>query len=147
MKALSNYDIIKICDKMGLPLNNILMRDEIKNHIDFGYTIINLNTSKQDGSHWTCICFTPTVSYYFDSFGFVPPKELEEVAKPYEYNDKDIQDLDSEACGYYCIAFIKFLYDKNDKKDAYKAFINLFKNNRRENDEILKKYLELSHEF
>jgi len=146
MKALSNFDIIDICKEKGLPLNDILMRDQIKDNITYGYTIINLNNSNQDGSHWTVVCFTPLISYYFDSFGFVPPLELDEIIKPYKYNDKDIQDLNSEACGYYCIAFIKFLHDKNDLKDAYNAFLSLFKNNRIENDDILKKYL-LTNKF
>jgi hypothetical protein len=148
MKALSNFDIIKICKDMGLPLEGILMRDEIKKNIKHGYSIINLNTSKEDGSHWTCVLYTPLKSYYFDSFGFVAPEELDEVIKPYEYNDRDIQDFNSEACGHYCIAFIKFLHNKKDKDDAYRAFNRLFKNNRKENDKILMNYLcNLSHKF
>jgi hypothetical protein len=146
MKALSNYDIIKICKEMNLPLNDVIMRDEIKKEIKHGYSIINLNTSKQDGSHWTCVLYTPLKSFYFDSFGFVPPEELDEVIKPYEYNNTDIQDFNSEACGQYCIAFIKFLKDKTNKDEAYKAFIRLFKNNRKENDKILISFLS-TNEF
>jgi hypothetical protein len=147
MKALSNFDIIKMCKVMNLPLNDVLMRDEIKKKIKHGFTIINLNTSKQDGSHWTAVLYTPLTSFYWDSFGFVPPQELEEVIKPYEYNNTDIQDFNSDACGHYCIAFIKFLKDKKDKEDAYKAFCRLFKNknNRKDNDKILINYL--SNEF
>lgn len=141
MKALSNINIINICHHKGLPLNGVLMRDEVKKNLTYGFSIINLETSHQEGSHWTCVLYTPTDSYYFDSYGFVPPLELEEVIKPYVYNDSDIQDFNSEACGYYCIAFIKFMNDKNDKEKAYNAFIQLFKNNRKENDDILKRYL------
>jgi hypothetical protein len=141
MKALSNIDIIKLCKKKNLPLKSILMRDEIKDNLTHGFSVINLDTSKNEGTHWTCVLYEPLTSYYFDSFGFYAPEELEEVIKPYEYNDKDIQDLDSEACGYYCIAFIKFMSNKRDKQEAYKAFMRLFKNNRKENDRILKEYL------
>lgn len=141
MKALSNYDIIKLCQHKNLPLNAVLMRDEVKKKLNYGFSVINLETTRQDGSHWTCVLYTPLTSYYFDSYGFVPPLELEEVIRPYTYNNTDIQDFDSEACGYYCVAFIKFMNDKKDKDSAYKAFTELFKNNRKENDTILKRYL------
>ena len=84
----------------------------------------------------------PLKSYYFDSFGFVPCKELEEMIKPYIYNDKDIQDWNSDACGWYAIAFIKFLHDKIDKEIAFKEFLKLFKSNTKENDNILREYLK-----
>jgi hypothetical protein len=71
----------------------------------------------------------------------LPPLELESKIKPYEYNDKDIQDWNSEACGWFSIAFIKFLHDKNDKETAYKEFLKLFSSNTKENDKKLKEYL------
>jgi len=55
----------------------------------------------------------------------------------------DIQDFNSEACGYYCLAFIKFLYDKNDKELAFKEFLKMFGKKTIENDNILKKYLDI----
>jgi hypothetical protein len=68
---------------------------------------------------------------------------VEQKIKPYIYNDADIQDFNSEACGYYALAFIKFLHDKTNKEVAFKEFLNLFKNNKKENDNILKNYLKL----
>ena len=63
--------------------------------------------------------------------------------KPFLYNDKDIQDFNSEACGYYCLAFIKFLHDKNDKELAFKEFLKMFGKKTIENDNVLKKYLDI----
>ena len=63
------------------------------------------------------------------------------VIKPYIYNDEDIQDLDSSACGYFCIAFIKFLYNKQDKQEAYKGFLKLFKLDTLQNDKILQELI------
>jgi hypothetical protein len=71
--------------------------------------------------------FSPLKSYYNDSFGFVPPLEVEKKIKPYLYNDKDIQDWNSCACGWYCLAFIKFLHDKQNKEMAFKEFLKMFK--------------------
>jgi len=69
--------------------------------------------------------------------------EVEQKIRPYIYNDADIQDFNSEACGYYALAFIKFLNDKANKEVAFKEFLRLFKSNTKENDDILKKYLNL----
>jgi hypothetical protein len=142
LKTLTDIDIKNFANRYKLPLENILMRDEIKNHLKVGFYVINLDTSDDEGTHWTVCYAHPLKSYYFDSYGFVPPLELEQKIKPYIYNDKDIQDWNSEACGWYCIAFIKFLCDKMDKDIAYKEFLKLFSNNTKENDKILKEYLE-----
>jgi hypothetical protein len=143
LKSLSDTEIKEICLKFNLPLENILMRDEIKKHLNKdGFYIINLDTSKNEGTHWTVVFYHPLKSLYNDSFGFVPPLELEEKIKPYIYNNKDLQDWNSDACGWYAIAFIKFLHDKNDKEKAFKEYLNLFKNNTKENDAILKNYLK-----
>ena len=69
--------------------------------------------------------------------------EVERKIKPYHYNDADIQDFNSEACGYYALAFIKFLHDKTDKEIAFRQFLQLFGNKTTENDNILEKYLEI----
>jgi len=142
LKTLSDLDISNYCFELKLPLKKILMRDEIKDNLKEGFYVINLDTSDNSGTHWT-VCYShPLKSSYFDSYGFVPPLELEKKIKPYIYNDKDIQDWNSEACGWYCIAFIKFLHDKTDKKLAFEEFLKLFKCNTKENDKILREYLK-----
>ena len=143
LKASTNIQLLDFSEKMGLPLNDILMRDEMNQLKDDGFYIINLDTSNNNGTHWTALYYHPLNSYYCDSFGFVPPLEVEEKIKPYLYNDSDIQDFNSEACGYYCLAFIKFLYDKTDKELAFKEFLKMFGKKTIENDNILKKYLEI----
>ena len=142
LNALSDLNIRNYVEKLKLPLENILMRDEIKDNLHVGFYIINLDTSNNEGTHWTVCYAHPLKSYYFDSYGFLPPLELERKIKPFLYNDKDIQDWNSEACGWFCIAFIKFLYDKSDKEMAFKEFLKLFSNNTKENDKKLKEYLK-----
>jgi hypothetical protein len=143
LKTTNNFQLEEYANKLGLPLNNILMRDEMNKLNEDGFYIINLDSSDNQGTHWTCLYFHPLKSCYFDSYGFVPPLEVEQKIKPYIYNDADIQDFNSEACGYYALAFIKFLHDKTNKEVAFKEFLNLFKNNKKENDNILKNYLKL----
>jgi hypothetical protein len=129
--------------KMGLPLLNILMRDEMDEINKDGFYIINLDNSNGTGTHWTSLFYHPLNSYYFDSYGFVAPLEVEQKIKPYKYNDAEIQDFNSKACGYYALALIKVLNDKTNKEVAFKEFLRLFKDNTKENDDILKKYLNL----
>ena len=72
LKTLSNTDISNICIQLNLPLKNVLMRGEIKDNLKDGFCFINLDISKNDGTHWTA-CL-----HYFYFFGFIPPFELEE---------------------------------------------------------------------
>lgn len=143
LSSSTNTQLMNFAEKMKLPLKDILMRDEMNELKDDGFYIINLDDSNGNGTHWTALYHHPLNSYYCDSFGFVPPLEVEKKIKPYHYNDADIQDFNSEACGYYCLAFIKFLHDKNDKELAFKEFLRMFGNNTKENDNILEKYLEI----
>ena len=143
LKTTNNYELEEYANKLKIPLNNILMRDEMKELKEDGFYIINLDSSDNNGTHWTSLYFHPLNSCYFDSYGFVPPLEVEQKIKPYIYNDADIQDFNSEACGYYALAFIKFLHDKTNKEIAFRQFLQLFKENKKENDNILRKYLNL----
>ena len=52
---------------------------------------------------------------YFDPFGSPPPKDIIEAYKNtvgkshFPYNTKDIQSLMSNACGWYCMAYLHFI--------------------------------------
>ena len=95
-----------------------------------------------NGTHWVVLYYNnPLTSIYFDSFGFVAPLQVENRITPYIFNDADVQDYNSSACGYFCIAFIKFLHSKQDKQEAYKGFLKLFKNETVKNDKILQRLL------
>ena len=142
LSTLSDLQITELANKYKLPLKNILMRDEM-NELNESFYIINLDKSDGDGTHWTLCYKHPLKSYYFDSYGFVPPIEVEVKLKPYHFNDEDIQDWNSKACGWYSLAFIKFLHDKQDKEVAFKEFLNLFSKKTTENDDILSKYLNV----
>ena len=90
-KGLSNTQLENIASKMNLPLKNIIMKDEANQINNDGFYIVNLDKSTGSGTHWTCLYYHPLKSYYFDSFGFVSPKEIEDVIMPYDHNNKDIQ--------------------------------------------------------
>jgi hypothetical protein len=74
--------------------------------------IFNLDPHDMPGSHWVCafVDIPKKAAYYFDSYGYVPPKEVEALLKRlYDqgiehiyYNDVRHQRKGSE-CGMYCL--------------------------------------------
>jgi hypothetical protein len=75
--------------------------------------IVNLDTVGGKGTHWVCYFNSPEEKYveYFDSYGLAPPEELQKYLftsrKQIIYNTAELQNRDSELCGYYCIDYIK----------------------------------------
>ena len=143
---LSNFDIIDIIKDLKLDhcFGGIYSKDQLpKDLTRTKFYIVNMQDHDEgNGTHWTAFYYNkPLTSIYFDSFGFVAPTDVENRIKPYVFNDADVQDYNSSACGYFCIAFIKFLHNKTDKQEAYKAFLKLFKNETVKNDKILQRLL------
>ena len=143
---LSNHQIIKIIKNMNLDycFAGVFSKDLLpKELIREKFYIVNLQDHDEgSGTHWTVFYYNkPLTSIYFDSYGFIAPLDVQDKIKPYIFNDKDVQDFDSSACGYFCISFIKFLHKKEKKHEAYKTFLQLFKLQTFKNDRILYKML------
>lgn len=75
-----------------------------------GVYVLNLQSSHQcdyegngDGTHWTSVLVQPSWYFYFDSFGFPPPKEVSrQLKRKRQYYFKGIaQPMHSDLCGYY----------------------------------------------
>ena len=144
--ALSNLEIIDIIKNRNLEkhFGGIYSKDQLPNElIKDKFYIVNLQDHDEGGgTHWTAFYYNyPSTSIYFDSYGFIAPRDVQKRITPYIFNDKDIQDFNSSACGFYCIAFIKFLHDKTDKEQMYKTFLKLFKLETIKNDKILQELL------
>jgi len=140
INTLSNFDIDEILKNYGIKYNGIFSKDKLPNKLLDGFYIINLeNSNKGNGTHWTSLYkINDGLSYYFDAFGFPCPQNLSDKLHYYEYNHKDIQDINSSSCGYYCIGFIKFMnsYSNNPKK-AFDTFISIFSKDTLNNESIL----------
>ena len=118
MNETTDKDLRILCRKYNIPLNGIYIADRLEKIRD-GNTIINLNGN----SHWTCIVKDKDKCVYFDSFGVVPPKHLQRLMGDYTYNDKELQALNSSSCGFYVIAFLKFMRQKSNEGllDTFKS--------------------------
>jgi hypothetical protein len=125
---------------LGKKLNGIYMKDEIPKKLKNGWYIFNMDdsTDPRDGTHWVAFKRSNNNNFYFDPIGIIPPLEVLEKCKNCNYNKKQIQDIDSTACGWFCIAII--LWETNGGKIT--DFIKCFSDNPKENDRVLFKILE-----
>lgn len=145
--SLSNFDIMDIAKFYKIKLNDVTMKDLL--HYDLpkdGFYVINLDSSANGGTHWTALVIRNKDIFYFDSFGCLPTNEtiafFSKRNKHYGYSDPQIQDLNSDYCGFFCLAL--FLYINNHKNqsifDASNDFIELFAPNTKYNDVLLENY-------
>jgi hypothetical protein len=143
---LTNFDLEDIAEKMNLDLIGVFSKDMLPKERVAGSYIINLQDHNDgDGSHWTTFkIFDNGKCCYMDPFGMPMPTDVNSFLmkfKPVAVNNRIIQDIKSDKCGYFCIAFIKYFNDFNTKKDdvfeAFDDFLNCFSNNAKLNDKIV----------
>jgi hypothetical protein len=107
VKALTNLDIIEICKRLKIKnFKGVFMRDELQGKAShYESLILNLDESAGNGTHWTSLFVAENSSYYFDSFGLPPPKEVINYCPNNNrfYNTFKIQKPEEVICGHYCI--------------------------------------------
>lgn len=148
---LTNFDLEDIAEKMNLDLIGVFSKDMLPKERVAGSYIINLQDYDDgDGTHWVCFkIFDNGKCCYMDSFGMPMPPDVNSFLmkfKPVAVNNRIIQDIKSDKCGYFCIAFIKYFNDFNTKKhdvfEAYDDFLNCFSNNAKTNDKVVFELLD-----
>lgn len=138
LPPLSNDDINKKTKHIkyfrGVFAKNILP----KNIQNFECGVINNDNipSFNNGTHWVAYYNHPNSKYieFFDSFGLPPAKEIKDFLlksrKNIIMNSGQIQDIESQACGYFCIDYIlsrhkgKSLYNSIGKFNIKNLIIN-----------------------
>jgi len=113
--------------------------DRMPTKLKNGFYIINLNGR----SHWTCLMKDGKDFYYFDSYGFPASQEVEDQIGEYMYSDLQLQHLNSSSCGFFVIAWMRYMqnHKHKDKKICYKSFLKLFSKDPKENELILNELL------
>ena len=141
--TLSNYDIDEILKNYKINYNGIYAKNELPEKLKNGFYVINMQSSMDgNGTHWVCLYkINDGYAQYFDSYGFVPPLDIENKLHKYDYNDRDIQNINSSSCGYYVIGYIKFMNGKTHLKKCFQTFIKMFSDNTKKNEYILDKIL------
>lgn len=106
----SDKDLLHYADLLELKINQIKTKDSFIGKIKNGFYIVNLDNITGPGTHWAVFFCHNNYVVYFDSFGLSPPMDIIQFCnkKQIIYSTDHIQDIKSDACGYYCIAFIQF---------------------------------------
>ena len=124
--------------------NGVFSRDNLpNNNIKSGAYVINLDEYCNIGTQWVSLYVNNKTIIYFDSFRVEHiPKEIMKFIgnKNIITNIFRIQAYDSIMCGYFCIAFINFMFNGNSLTD----YASLFSpNDFKKNDDIIFKYFGL----
>jgi hypothetical protein len=166
---LTNFDIERIAKKLDLPIIGVFSKNELYNtKRKIGSYYINLmDNDKTDaegnnGSHWV---FAKIYSdddrdeaegdnhkvcnaLYFDPFGFGMPKAVSSFLSPFKpiyCNNREIQNINSTQCGWYCLACDYALEHHQEGKtylDDYVKFLNMWSDNPKKNLAILKEFFK-----
>jgi hypothetical protein len=142
---LTDYDLKDLAQKMDIPLEAILFKDELLKLPNLKYNrsyIINMENEFDEegkpnsGSHWTCFQVNlypngKTEGCYFDSFGQSAPRAVAEFCgQDLPHSTKDIQSLMASCCGYYCLAYLHYINAfKHRTQDLYidtENFLDMF---------------------
>ena len=139
---LTDIQLKQLCEKMEVDLEGVYFKDQLPKKIKANKAyIINLENAldeygnQNDGSHWTCLQVNKYPNgkvepFYFDSYGSPPPENVKKVVKntfgqTLPYNQKDIQSLMNNACGFYCCALLHFINtSKYRSKNFYQDIEN-----------------------
>jgi hypothetical protein len=115
---LTNFDLQHLCSQFDIPLHFIGFKEDL-NHIpklENGAYIINLDRTRSKGTHWVCFCKHCSTIMYYDSFGENAPVQVLHTCRKYKCSLIEshfhIQDLQDDSCGFYCLAFLHYMKDK-----------------------------------
>ena len=103
-RPISNYDLLKWCKYLNIPINNVLSRDEsLPHNHKQALFIYNLEPSYMGGSHWVAIDVKNGIINYFDSFGMPPFQEIVDHARKKNlillHQNNQIQNINTTTCG------------------------------------------------
>ena len=156
---LSNFDIQEKANRLKIPLfRGVYSKDKLPTNGACGSYVINLESEYDDkgklnqGSHWTALFINKNhQAGYFDSFGFQAPQEILNLCKKrgklISWSNKEIQDIDTDCCGWYCLAFCAYMSNHTNNNyhekfdDIFQSFVNQFSDDPKKNQQILFKLI------
>ena len=110
-RPLTNFDLCDYAKKLGLEMRGVFMRDNLPPRpLENEYSIVNLNKSNENGSHWVCYFKKGDTKTYFDSFGQTVLQEIRDYLKSPIFRNTDvIQPFNTPICGHLCLYVLKSL--------------------------------------
>ena len=136
-----NFDLLKWCKYLKIPINNVLSRDvTVPHNHKLTIFIHNLEPHYMSGSHWVTTYVGDGVINYFDSFGMYPFQEMVNHAKKKNvtllHQNQQIQHLNTTKCGYFCMYFRNEMHKGND----YFNLLQVFDFDTNKNEKFIEKY-------
>ena len=143
---MSNFDLLDWCKYLKIPIENVLSRDQTVPHQHkLALFIYNLEPHYMSGSHWVTTYVRNGTINYFDSFGMPPFQELVNHAKEKNltllHQNKQIQNLYTTTCGYFCLYFLNEMHKGVD----YFDLLQVFSFDTKENEEFIENYFGNLH--
>jgi hypothetical protein len=145
---LNNFELEEIAQYYGFPLT-VLMKDELVNlKPKSGNYIINLQSSTSGNeTRRLSANIDGKNSFYMDSFGIIPPKEVIGFCKKIPnsrlaFSEIQMQEITTETCSWYAVGLLIHL-NNTKNKDIFKSsgeYINQFSYDSKNNNAILKKF-------
>ena len=119
-KALTNFDLYHLSEKLELNLRGIFMKNDLPPYPNADENaIVNFNTTGEPGSHWVCFYKNGDCKIYFDSFGGAILEEIRNYLKPPIYRNTDIvQPINTPICGHLCLYVLKALNNGMTSRDT-----------------------------
>ena len=116
--STSNFQLKYILNDLNL-FGKVLMKDELNeiNSTKKSNIIMNLQTSKNDGSHWVALFRSDKLNYYFDPYGVLPTKKVYTyLNKTFSWNKIQVQQNGMECCGQLSMYFLYQMNTRTEEK-------------------------------
>jgi hypothetical protein len=145
----SNFQLLEYAQKKHLGKVSILCKDELSKvklrpNLNF---IINMSDSDLgSGTHWCALFISHNLQpFYFDSYGAICPKEvvkyLKQLKRKIAYSQYAIQDLKSDRCGIFSLAFLLYMNKKHritePHLNTFEKFLKQFDLDEQENNDAI----------
>lgn len=123
----SNFQLLEFAKKKHLDKVSILCKDEltkVKLRPNLNFIINMSDADDSNGTHWTALYVSHNMQpFYMDSFGAPPAKEVIKYLKPLKrkiaYSQFAIQDIKSDQCGIFSLAFLLYMTKKHRLNESY----------------------------
>ena len=119
IRTISNFQLRHIFNDLNIS-GKVLMRDELNKikSTKKSNIIMNLQTSKDNGSHWVVILKSIGLQYYFDPYGVLLTREVYEyLDKLFSWNKIKVQQDGMECCGQLSMYFLYRINLTDEKTD------------------------------
>ena len=140
LTALSSLQVANYLQLLDVD-GDIFMIADLPQFVTGQCIVVNIDpTENGAGTHWTAFLVGSSNVFYFDSFGAPPPLKIVSLARnaglPIFWNNFIVQDINSDACGYYCVLFL-YEMQSRPSKATFNAFVNKFHDNTLQNEHIV----------